>query len=203
MGIVITIFISLCFIALLLGIAFLLQRVTRLEGKARELASANAQGVGASSKDPVFDQNDGEQLWKVLSETSRQYDEKTLEDARQRYAFVMIKHATSLFEMGKRDESYGSQQTPSNTKRVNMLRGGVMSWMPEELAVTLYECGRHALNASDESERASIRAALSTVCKTLSQQLQLNADLQLAERLIPREESAESEYEETAENPMA
>jgi uncharacterized membrane-anchored protein YjiN (DUF445 family) len=179
-----------CFIALILGIAFLLHRISKLETRARELAQNSEKGVGAMSNDPIFDQNDGEQLWSVLSAANSIYDDKALEDARQRYAFVMIKHASSLFEMGKRDAIQDVQQSPNNTKRITMLRGGVMSWMPAELAGAIYECGRHAAMANDESDRAPVRSTLNSVCQTLSQQLQLSVDLQLAERLIPRTEAA-------------
>jgi len=44
--------------------------------------------------------------------------------------------------------------------------------------------------ANDESDRAPVRSTLNSVCQTLSQQLQLSVDLQLAERLIPRTEAA-------------
>lgn len=181
------VFFALCFIAFILGIGFLLKRISQLEARARELSQSQSQGVQSNIQDPVFDKNDGEQLWTVLSTPNNDnpFDDKTLEDARQRFAFILIKHATALFQAGQRDASRGEQNTPSNTKRISTLRGAVQSWMPIEHASALYECGRHSAMAQTESERAPVRVTIDQVCRSMSNQLYLAVDLQLADRLMP------------------
>ena len=193
MGLLLTFFV-LCFIAFVLGIGFLLKRISQLEVRARELSQSQAQGVQSNMQDPVFDKNDGEQLWMALStdNESSAYDAKTLDDARQRYAFIMIKHAAALFEAGRRDATNGQQNTPSNTKRITTLRGAVQSWMPMEHATTLYECGRHSFLAESELERAPVRVTVDQTCRTISNQLRLAVDLQLADRLMPVTADTES-----------
>lgn len=181
------IFFTICLIAFVLGIGFLLKRISMLEARARELSQSQSQGIQHNIQDPVFDTNDGEQLWLLLStpNESSAFDAKTLEDARQRYAFIMIKHAASVFEAGKRDAARGEQNTPANAKRITTLRGAIQSWMPMEHASALYECGRHAQMASSEEERAPARVTIDQVCRAISNQLHLAVDLQLADRLLP------------------
>lgn len=186
MGLLLAFFI-LCFLVFAFGIAFLLKRISQLEVRARELSESQSQGVQAKIQDPVFDKHDGQQLWVLLSTNNDDsaIDIKTLEDARQRYAFIMIKHATALFDAGRRDATRGEQNEPSNTKRVATLRGAVQSWMPMEHASALYECGRHSVLAQSEDERAPVRVTVDQVCRAISNQLHLSVDLQLADRLMP------------------
>lgn len=193
MGLLLVFFV-VCFLVFLLGIAFLLKRITQLEARARELSQSQAQGIQARMNDPIFDKHDGQQLWDVLSAPppDGQFDAKTLEDARQRYAFIIIKHAAALFEAGRGDASRNEQHTPSNGKRVTTLRGAVQSWMPTEHACALYECGRHSQLAASEEERAPVRATIDQVCRTMSNQLHLAVDLQLADRLMPVEPTSAS-----------
>lgn len=181
------VFFALCFVAFVLGIGFLLKRISQLEARARELSQSQSQGVQNNIQDPVFDKHDGEQLWHALSiaDENSPFDPKTLDDARQRYAFIMIKHATALFEAGRRDAANSEQNTPSNTKRITTLRGAVQSWMPAEHATTLYECGRHDIIAQSETERAPVRVTVDQTCRTISNELHLAVDLQLANRLMP------------------
>lgn len=186
MGLLLAFFV-LCFLAFALGIGFLLKRISQLEARARELSQSQAKGIQHNIQDPVFDRYDGEQLWHTLStpNDASSFDAKTLEDARQRYAFIMIKHASALFDAGWRDAQSGTQNTPSNSKRITTLRGAVQSWMPDEYASSLYECGRHSFMAAQEDERAPVRVTVDQICRAISKQLHLAVDLQLADRLMP------------------
>ena len=176
--------IIIAFTALVVTIAFLLFRLNQVEKSSQALQSTKTTAIPADPTDAVFAQHDGQALWNLLAspQASPALDADVLEDARQRYAFVLLKHASAVYAAGAR----GIGDQASNTKRVVTLRGAIQSWMPESEATALFECGQQSTLATDTASIEAIRQRLHGVSRSLAPAIQAGVLLQLADRLLPQ-----------------
>jgi hypothetical protein len=182
---------------LLLVLIFLLQRVARLEEAARGIGQSSTKAV--ASNDPIdrlFSKYDGQALWDLLASQSTPNDiePQLLEEARQRYSFILLAHATRLFESGAR----GLSESPGNAQRIVTMRGAVQSWLPQTYAVSLFECGRQSRAANDEASREPIRQRLLEISQAMAPALQAGVLLQLSDRLLPRSAPASGTHPDMA-----
>jgi len=127
----------------------------------------------------------GQRLWDALSGVPTEgWDPTAIELVRNRYALVLRKHVEDLFHEGLIHGQANMQQIPSPSRSIKTLRGTVDSWIPVELAMTLYKCGLDRGKATLET-LPGIRTTLDAAVQGLFDTVKIKLQRPLSEHLVP------------------
>jgi len=180
----VVILVSIAAVAIL--VVYLIDRVNTLQRLTR-LMQPDPSGSTISEFDQSgpFGDLSGERLWDALSGVPTEgWDHTALELVRNRYALVLRKHVEDLFHEGLIHGQANMQQVPSPSRSIKTLRGTVDSWIPVELAMTLYKCGLDRAKATPET-LAGIRTILDAAVQGLFDTVRIKLQRPLSEHLIP------------------
>ena len=169
---------GLLLVTALLTLAFLIyglyqlnQRVMRLEGKKRQIAAEKTlENRAVQKKDPlksehIFHDLEGEVLFYAMVGEYHQELEFS-EDARKRFELVVRKHILEILERAKKGERALDSETT-----IQMLRGPVRSWLPEDVVGSLLIQGNIlATYPKDEKAIQSIQATIDRLYMRLGYQ---------------------------------
>ncbi len=159
---------GLLLVTALLTLAFLIyglyqlnQRVMRLEGKKRQIAAEKTlENRAIQKKDPlksehIFHDLEGEVLFYAMVGEYHQELEFS-EDARKRFELVVRKHILEILERAKKGERALDSETT-----IQMLRGPVRSWLPEDVVGSLLIQGN--ILATYPKDEKAIQSIQSTI----------------------------------------
>ena len=169
---------GLLLVTALLTLAFLIyglyqlnQRVMRLEGKKRQIAAEKTlENRAIQKKDPlksehIFHDLEGEVLFYAMVGEYHQELEFS-EDARKRFELVVRKHILEILERAKKGERALDSETT-----IQMLRGPVRSWLPEDVVGSLLIQGNIlATYPKDEKAIQSIQSTIDRLYMRLGYQ---------------------------------
>ena len=169
---------GLLLVTALLTLAFLIyglyqlnQRVMRLEGKKRQIAAEKTlENRAVQKKDPlkrehIFHDLEGEVLFYAMAGEYHQELEFS-DDARKRFELVVRKHILEILERAKKGERALDSETT-----IQMLRGPVRSWLPEDVVGSLLIQGNIlATYPKDEKAIQSIQATIDRLYMRLGYQ---------------------------------
>lgn len=179
-------FIAIGFLALLVLILYLLDRVNALEQKTRQLT----QPVGLRQETPSakpFLGLSSKKLWDAMSgRVPEGMDPFVLQDIRGGYEEVLQKHLQTLFQEGVKDGQRGMLGEPKNNCMIGTLRGQVESWLPTAQVNTVYRCGLDCAQLPPE-QWGPLRMALDEAGQSLYAKVQIDLPKPLSEWLIPNE----------------
>ena len=178
--------VGLALLVIILLIVFLTSKVNDLEKETLSLVSRlqEAAQQSASVQGP-FAGLSGQALWDALSGSSPDnLDPARLEEVRQRYEQVLVKHIQSLFWEGSTDGQMGTSATPKNKQRIKTQRGSVESWLPQEACNALYQCGMDSM-VKPASEAEMVRIMLDDICASLFSRVGLELSKPFSEQLMP------------------
>ena len=102
---------------------------------------------------------------------------------RQRYEAVLSRHIEALFEEGRKDGQAGSNNRPSNTRRINTVRGSVESWLPSNVSQLVYQCGQD-FATQGPAQWASVRQTLDDAVRDLFSKARLEVRSRLSDTLM-------------------
>lgn len=149
---------------ILVFIVYLVDRVNHLERKTGEVADVLAKSKSAISAGP-FGGLSGKKLWDAMTGmVSQDFDSGQIDEIRERYSTVLLKHIDAIFEEGVQAGKFGLTSEVPNTRQISTLRGQVESWLPQSQVITIYQCG------VDTSSKPAEQ--LTTVCQTYREALQ-------------------------------
>lgn len=180
----VVILVSIAAVAIL--VVYLIDRVNTLQRLTR-LMQPDLTGPTASEleQNGPFGDLSGQRLWDALSGVPIEgWDSTALELVRNRYALVLRKHVEDLFHEGLMHGQANMQQVPSPNRSIRTLRGTVESWIPVELAMTLYKCGLDRAKATPET-LPGIRSTLDAAVQGLFDTVRIKLQRPLSEHLIP------------------
>jgi hypothetical protein len=148
---------------------------SRLQEASQQSASAQGPFAGMS----------GQTLWDALSGSPPDnIDPARLDEIRQRYEPVLVKHIQSLFWEGSTDGQMGASGTPKNKQRIKAQRGSVESWLPQEACNALYQCGMDSV-LKPAPELDIVRIMLDDACSSLFARVGLELRQPFSEQLMP------------------
>lgn len=178
--------VAIALLVIILLIVYLTSKVNDLEKETLSMASRlqEAAQQTASVQGP-FAGMSGQTLWDALSGSSPEnMDGARLDEVRQRYEPVLVKHIQSLFWEGSTDGQMGASATPKNKQRIKAQRGSVESWLPQEACTAIYQCGMDSVIKS-EAEVEIVRIMLDDVCASLFAKVGLELRQPFSEQLMP------------------
>jgi hypothetical protein len=179
-------FIAIGFLALLVFILYLLDRVNALEQKTRQLT----QPVGLRQEAPLvkpFLGLSSKKLWDAMSgRVPEGMDPFVLEDIRGGYEEVLQKHLQTLFQEGVKDGQRGMPGEPKNNCMISTSRGQIESWLPTAQANAVYKCGLDCAQLPPE-QWGPLRMALDEAGQSLYARVLIDLPKPLSESLIPNE----------------
>ncbi len=184
--------VAIALLVIILLIVYLTSKVNDLEKETLSMASrlqeAAQQSAGVQGP---FAGMSGQTLWDALcGSPPENIDAARLEEVRQRYEPVLVKHIQSLFEEGRVDGQMGASGSPKNKQKINVLRGSVESWLPQEACNAIYQCGMDAI-VKPASEADIVRVMLDDVCSSLYAKVGLEMRQAFSDLLMPSSDDAE------------
>lgn len=181
--------VAIALLVIILLIVYLTSKVNGLEKETLSMASRlqDAAQQTATAQGP-FSGMSGQTLWDALcGNPPGNIDDARLEDVRQRYEPVLLKHIQSLFEEGRVDGQMGASGSPKNKQKINVLRGSVESWLPQEACNAIYQCGMDSVVKS-EAEAEIVRITLDDVCASLFAKTGIELRHSMSDQLMPQPE---------------
>jgi hypothetical protein len=181
--------VAIALLVIILLIVYLTSKVNGLEKETLSMASRlqDAAQQTATAQGP-FSGMSGQTLWDALcGNPPGNIDEARLEEVRQRYEPVLLKHIQSLFEEGRVDGQMGASGSPKNKQKINVLRGSVESWLPQEACNAIYQCGMDSVVKS-EAEAEIVRITLDDVCASLFAKTGIELRHSISDQLMPQPE---------------
>ncbi len=178
--------VAIALLVIILLIVYLTSKVNDLEKETLSMASRlqEAAQQTATVQGP-FAGMSGQTLWDALSGAPPEnMDAARLDEVRQRYETVLVKHIQSLFWEGSTDGQMGASTTPKNKQRIKADRGSVESWLPQEACNAIYQCGMDSVLKS-EAEVEIVRIMLDDVCASLFAKVGLALRQPFSEQLMP------------------
>lgn len=125
-----------------------------------ELHKQSHQQPGSTIPAEAFGGLSGKALWDAMNSLPTPgWDTVQIEALRSRYELVLQKHLELLFEDGKLDGREGFSMPVKSERWVPTLRGEIESWLPQELASSIYRVGHTLATATDE-DRATLSRQL-------------------------------------------
>jgi hypothetical protein len=185
--------VAIALLVIILLIVYLTSKVNDLEKETLSMASRlqEATQQTAAGQGP-FAGMSGQALWDALcGEPPENMDTARLDEIRQRYESVLVKHIQSLFWEGSTDGQMGASATPKNKQRIKAQRGSVESWLPQEACNAIYQCGMDSVIKS-EAEAEIVRIMLDDVCASLFARVGLELRQPFSEQLMPLVKDADA-----------
>lgn len=183
--------VAIALLVIILLIVYLTSKVNDLEKETFSMASRLQDAAQQSSiAQGQFSGMSGQTLWDALSGPPPSHiDPDRLDEVRQRYEPVLLKHIQSLFEEGRVDGQMGASGLPKNKQKINVLRGSVESWLPQEACNAIYQCGMDSVVKS-EAEAEIVRITLDDVCASLFAKTGIELRQSISEQLMPLPDAA-------------
>lgn len=184
--------VAIALLVIILLIVYLTSKVNDLEKETLTMASRLQEAAHQSSTaQGPFAGLSGQTLWDALcGAPPENIDAARLEEVRQRYEAVLIKHIQSLFEEGRVDGQMGASGTPKNKQKINVLRGSVESWLPQEACNAIYQCGMDSA-VKTAAEADIVRVMLDDVCSSLYAKVGLELRQAFSDLLMPEGDTDE------------
>ncbi len=179
--------IAIILLVIILLIVYLTSRVHDLEKETLSMASRLQETAlqSATTQGP-FAGMSGQTLWDAMcGSPPPNVDAARLDEVRQRYEPVLIKHIQTLFEEGRVDGQMGASGAPKNKQKISVLRGSVESWLPQEACNAIYQCGMDSVLKS-EAEAEIVRITLDDVCGSLFAKAGIELRQALSDLLMPQ-----------------
>lgn len=160
--------IAIALLVIIVLIIYLAARVNDLEKETQSVASRLQESAQQNSTmQGPFAGLSGQALWDAMcGNPPSGMDTARLEEVRQRYEAVLSKHIEALFEEGRIDAQMGANSAPKNKRKINVLRGSVDSWLPQDICNALYQCGADTVTKTD-IEMDVVRITLDDICAGL------------------------------------
>ncbi len=179
--------VAIALLVIILLIVYLTSKVNGLEKETLSIASRlqDAAQQTATAQGP-FSGMSGQALWDALcGNPPGNIDDARLEEVRQRYEPVLLKHIQSLFEEGRVDGQMGASGSPKNKQKIKVLRGSVESWLPQEACNAIYQCGMDSVVKS-EAEAEIVRITLDDVSASLFAKTGIELRHSMSDQLMPQ-----------------
>ena len=174
--------IALALLLVILMIIYLVDRINVIERATQEAVRSLGQQPGPAPAGP-FGALSGKALWDAMTGEGADLDPMEASMLRQRFESVLSRHIEALFEEGRKDGQAGSNNRPSNTRRINTVRGSVESWLPANQAQALYQCGND-FATQGPGQWSTIRVVLDDAVRDLYTRAQLEQRGRLSDNLM-------------------
>ena len=178
--------VAIALLVIILLIVYLTSKVNDLEKETLSMASRlqDAAQQSSTAQGP-FSGMSGQTLWDALcGSPPSNIDDARLDEVRQRYEPVLVKHIQSLFWEGSTDGQMGASGSPKNKQKINVLRGSVESWLPQEACNAIYQCGMDSV-VKPAAEAEIVRITLDDVCASLFAKTGIELRQSISDQLMP------------------
>lgn len=128
----------------------------------------------------------GKRLWDAMTgKPMPDVDDAKVAELKPRYHVVLTRHIEELFAEGLAAGQAGSAKMAENKRKINGLRGTVISWIPQQYADAIYRAGFDAAGATEVPAREAIQANLSEAIEALCARTELRLSEPLPSKLVP------------------
>jgi hypothetical protein len=128
----------------------------------------------------------GKRLWDAMTgKPMPDVDDAKVAELKPRYHVVLTRHIVELFAEGLTDGKLGAAKMAGNKRKINGLRGTVISWIPQQYADSIYRAGFDSSTATEAAAREGIQANLSEAIEALCARTELRLSEPLPSKLVP------------------